>query len=140
VQDEGYLGADDHLRHSGMGRNALPSPQAAAEIDSLRALTQARPAYVHVVAAKAYPALFGQDKQDALVLVQSQPVATPADRLTYVLFDFARLCRDEARKGNFANSWSIRTLAAASMPVAPRSAQAAPAGRSPARTSSTRCR
>jgi hypothetical protein len=77
VQDEGYLGADDHLRHSGMGRNALPSPQAAAEIDSLRALTQARPAYVHVVAAKAYPALFGQDKQDALVLVQSQPVATP---------------------------------------------------------------
>jgi signal transduction histidine kinase/CheY-like chemotaxis protein len=93
-----------------MGRNALPSPQAAAEIDSLRALTQARPAYVHVVAAKAYPALFGQDKQDALVLVQSQPVATPADRLTYVLFDFARLCRDEARKGNFANSWSIRTV------------------------------
>jgi len=110
VQDEGYLGTDDHLRHSGMGRNAAPSPQAAAEIDSLRALTQARPAYVHVVATKAYPALFGQDKQDALVLLQSQPLATPADRLTYVLFDFARLCNDEARKGNFANSWSIRTV------------------------------
>ncbi|WP_068079935.1 hybrid sensor histidine kinase/response regulator [Novosphingobium rosa] len=110
VLDQGYLAVADHLRHSGMNHGAAPSEQATGEIEHLRAMTQATPSFVHAVAAKQFPALFGMEKPDALVLLQSQPVPGPADRLTYVVFDFARLCRDQARRSDFANSWSIRAV------------------------------
>ncbi|WP_206239689.1 hybrid sensor histidine kinase/response regulator [Novosphingobium terrae] len=110
VLDQGFLAVADHLRHSGMGHGVQPSEQTAGEIDHLRAMAQATPSFVHVVAAKQFPALFGLEKPDALVLLQSQPVAGPNDRLTYVVFDFARLCRDEASRSDFANSWSIRAI------------------------------
>jgi signal transduction histidine kinase/CheY-like chemotaxis protein len=106
VTDIGYISTAD-LQNRSLMTPALLRARNAAQVRELAAIAQLQPGYTVVIDPDHFPDLFDHTPPNALVMAQSMPRATGDDKLTYVVFDFDRLCRAQTLKGNFSNTWLI---------------------------------